>query len=146
MKRCARCGEEKPVSEFGVKNKKTGLLASYCRACVRANSRAHYAANRPSYIARARRNKRQQRANRLDYIIRYFESHPCVDCGETDPMVLEFDHLRDKSFNIGHDFPWRPWGEVLAEIEKCEVRCANCHRRRTAERGGYLRLVLGREP
>lgn len=57
-------------------------------------------------------------------------------------MVLEFDHLRDKEFDIEHEFVWRPWDQVLAEIEKCEVRCANCHRRRTAERGGFMRLTL----
>ena len=46
-------------------------------------------------------------------------------------MVLEFDHLRDKRFNIGAALPYRNWAELLAEIEKCEVVCANCHRRRT---------------
>jgi hypothetical protein len=145
MRRCARCGEEKPESEFGWKNKEQTHLHSYCRPCVRANSKDHYEANKRKYISRTRRNKRRQKAGRLDFIVRYLEEHPCVDCGETDPLVLEFDHLRDKSFNIGHEYPWRPWELVLAEIAKCEVRCANCHRRRTAERGGFLRLLMGQE-
>jgi hypothetical protein len=116
---------------------------SYCRPCVRENSREHYAANKLSYLARTRRNKLQQRANRTSWIVSYLEGHPCVDCGETDPLVLEFDHSHDKKFDIGHDYVWRPWQDVLDEIAKCEVRCVNCHRRRTAERAGYLRLVLG---
>jgi hypothetical protein len=65
-----------------------------------------------------------------------------VDCGETDPLVLEFDHLRDKRFNIGNALPYRNWASILAEIEKCAVVCANCHRRRTARRIGSVRAVL----
>jgi hypothetical protein len=56
--------------------------------------------------------------------------------------VLEFDHLpdADKRGDIG----WlvnqlMSWEVARAEIEKCEVRCANCHRRRTAERGVFWR-------
>jgi hypothetical protein len=142
MKRCTRCGEEKPVSEFGWKDRERGRLMSYCRPCVAANSREHYAANKPSYAVRTKRRKWQQRANRSNFLVEYFKSHPCSDCGETDPLVLDFDHLRDKEFSIGDEFTSRPWREVLAEIEKCDVVCANCHRRRTARRGGFLRLMM----
>ena len=72
----------------------------------------------------------------------YFRDHPCVDCGETDPIVLEFDHLGDKSFCIGTGFRDRNWQSVLDEIAKCDVVCANCHRRRTARRGGFARAVV----
>ncbi|HVV38681.1 MAG TPA: hypothetical protein VHC63_18885 [Acidimicrobiales bacterium] len=145
MKRCSRCGEEKPLTEFSWKDKEKGWRKSHCKACVRMKSRAHYASNKTSYAARIRRYKRRKRADRLDFLVRYLETHPCVDCGETDPLVLEFDHLRDKRFNIGGEFLWRTWDEVLTELDKCEVRCANCHRRRTAARGGFRRLVLGTE-
>ena len=96
MRRCARCGEEKPTSEFNWKNKEKGWLVSYCKPCVREHSLDHYAANKVEYRVRTRRNKRLQRASRLHLLVQYLESHPCVDCGETDPLVLEFDHLRDK--------------------------------------------------
>jgi hypothetical protein len=142
MKRCARCGEDKPVSEFGWKNKERTRLNSYCKPCVRANSKEHYAANPAKYVARSRRRNRLLRAERANAIVEYLTTHPCVDCGEADPLVLEFDHRRDKEFTIGRDWITRPWAEVLAEIEKCEVRCANCHRRRTAQTRGYLRLRL----
>jgi hypothetical protein len=57
----------------------------------------------------------------------------CVDCGERDIVVLEFDHLRDKRTNV----TMLAWSEasldrLRAEIDCCEVRCCNCHRRRTA--------------
>src|SRR5205085_5268638 len=122
MRRCARCGEEKPTSEFNWKNKEKGRLVSYCKPCVREHSLDHYAANKVEYRVRTRRTKRLQRESRLHLLVQYLESHPCVDCGETDPLVLEFDHLRDKAFDIGHEFASRPWHHVLAEIEKCEVR------------------------
>jgi hypothetical protein len=72
--------------------------------------------------------------------------HPCADCGETDPVVLEFDHLGDKRFTIGVAIRDRNWQSVLEEMAKCEVVCANCHRRRTATRRGSLRVLLTSKP
>jgi hypothetical protein len=59
--------------------------------------------------------------------------HPCVDCGENDPVVLDFDHKSDKVASISYLLGTvAGWERVEKEIEKCEVRCANCHRRKTA--------------
>ncbi|HUQ34490.1 MAG TPA: hypothetical protein VM095_20380 [Pyrinomonadaceae bacterium] len=68
-------------------------------------------------------------------IYEYLEGHPCVDCGESDPIVLEFDHVRGKKSYAVSSLGWRlvSWDSVMKEIAKCDVRCANCHRRRTAE-------------
>jgi hypothetical protein len=65
-------------------------------------------------------------------------THPCVDCGESDTIVLEFDHvIGEKKYNIADVIrSGRNWQSIIEEIEKCEVRCANCHRRATAKRGG----------
>lgn len=61
-------------------------------------------------------------------------SSQCVDCGEADPFVLEFDHVRgEKLFNLGHA-PGRKWDRVVTEVAKCEIRCGNCHRAKTSER------------
>jgi hypothetical protein len=86
--------------------------------------------------------KRKRLRERTLYLIEYFKGHPCVDCGEDDPVVLEFDHLGEKLFDIGREIHNRGWQSILDEIEKCEVVCANCHRRRTARRRGALRLLL----
>ena len=56
--------------------------------------------------------------------------------------MLEFDHLRDKRFEISAALHGRNWQAILDEIEKCEVVCANCHRRRTARRRGTVRAIL----
>ena len=76
----------------------------------------------------------------------YLLDHPCVDCGEDDPIVLEFDHLRDKRVNVSALANSAvPFDRVLAEIEKCEVVCANCHRRRTCTRLDSYRVRMLRE-
>lgn len=65
-------------------------------------------------------------------IIDYLLSHACVDCGEDDILVLEFDHLYDKKAEIcGMRSDKKNIELIKAEIKKCEVRCCNCHRRKT---------------
>ena len=107
-----------------------------------AYGKQHYLANRQRYIDQARAQKQRLALERTRYLIEFFVTHPCADCGEQDPVVLEFDHLRDKSFAIGPALSRRNWQSILDEMEKCEVVCANCHRRRTARRRGALRMLL----
>jgi hypothetical protein len=115
---------------------------TYCRACRRAYGKEHYARHRQRYIDQAAAVKVKKRIERTQLLIEYFRRHPCVDCSERDPIVLEFDHLEDNAFDIGTAIVNRPWSVILSEIEKCEVVCANCHRRRTAIRARSWRAVL----
>ena len=74
------------------------------------------------------------------FILQYLVTHPCVDCGEADPIVLEFDHVKGKktcdiSKMSGHA---RSLLVIEKEIAKCEVRCANCHRRKTRKQFSWL--------
>lgn len=117
-----------------------------CASCRSAYGREHYLANRRKYIDAEARRKRERAELRTRYLLEFFRSHPCADCGETDPVVLEFDHLRDKRFEVTNQFASRNWQRILDEIAKCEVVCANCHKRRTASRAGYLRAVLSQVP
>lgn len=57
--------------------------------------------NRARYIAGPARRKRALSSERMAYLIEYFALHPCVDGGERDPLVLEFDHIGPKRFTIG---------------------------------------------
>src|SRR6266545_8089409 len=61
VRRCSRCGELKPIDEFPIKNKKTGLRRVWCRDCCRAYGREHYQKNRPTYLAKAERRRRTER-------------------------------------------------------------------------------------
>ena len=68
-------------------------------------------------------------------------THPCIDCGEADPRLLEFDHVRGKkkdSVSVLADGDYA-LGRVKKEISFCEVRCANCHRRKTYDDRGWFR-------
>lgn len=86
--------------------------------------------------ARDRRVRNRNRRQLVEYLL----EHPCVDCGEADPVVLDFDHMRDKRCNVSLlTHSTATWTRILEEISKCEVRCANCHRRRTAERANTFR-------
>ena len=75
-------------------------------------------------------------------LIGFLRAHPCLDCGETDPLVLEFDHKKDKCFEIARGVREKSWEQILSEIEKCEVVCANCHRRRTAKTWGFTKAII----
>jgi hypothetical protein len=68
----------------------------------------------------------------------YLLEHPCVDCGENDIRVLEFDHRdpAEKQGAISRMVADRCGiDKISAEVEKCDVRCANCHRRRSQDEG-----------
>ena len=132
----------KAVEEFAWRRKAKGQRHNYCRPCHAAYHREHYLANKQRYVEQAHARKEALYLERTKFLIEYFVSHPCVDCGESDPVVLEFDHLADKEFDIGHALPYRSWRSILAEIEKCEVVCRNCHRRRESRRMGALRVRL----
>ena len=61
----------------------------------------------------------------------------CADCGERDPLVLDFDHLPGTNKIASLSYMANKtvaWPKIVAEIEKCDVVCANCHRRRTFSR------------
>jgi len=142
IRRCGRCGELKPIGDFAWRRRKRGQRDNMCGPCRSAYGREHYLANRQKYIDAEARRKPSRLVARTKWLVEFFRSHPCVDCGETDPLVLEFDHLRDKRFEVTDQFASRSWQEILDEIAKCEVVCANCHRRRTARRRGSIRGLL----
>ena len=100
--------------------------------------RARYLSKPDYYKAKTKENRRAVSLQVREYL----NNHPCVDCGEDDPVVLEFDHVFDtKTANISDLVKTNHcWNTIIKEIQKCEVRCANCHRRITV-----LRRVAVRE-
>ncbi len=101
--------------------------------------------NKPTYLTKNAKRRNRVNRERMALLVEYVRTHPCVDCGEADPLVLDFDHLRDKEFTIARAFGDVSLDNLLAEIAKCEVRCANCHRRKTAERAPSLRALMAAE-
>jgi hypothetical protein len=139
---CRVCGAEKPLSEFPLRSVRTGVRQRICLSCQRRVAARWYA----KLVDRPVRPQRQRgavsRAELAARVFSYLIEHSCVDCGEADPIVLEFDHRGDKLADVAtlvHDR--QPWEAIAMEIAKCDVRCGNCHRRRTvaAVRGYRLR-------
>ena len=122
---CSRCSEERDAEKDFTWRKERGSYRNLCKSC-----RAELA-----------RISRTNDANKRR-LYTYLFSHPCVDCGETDIRCLEFDHVRGSKTTSISDLLQRAasWATIEAEIAKCEVRCANCHRIKTGERGGWWRF------
>jgi hypothetical protein len=137
-KRCCTCQRDVPLSGFNRRARASDGLQSRCRECCGA----WYEANRVAHKANVRRRNDRVRTRWRERLVAYLAEHPCVDCGETDVRCLEFDH-RDASAKAGNVTRMvalaMPWATIQAEIEKCDVRCANCHRRITTERGRHWR-------
>lgn len=74
----------------------------------------------------------------LKYAYDLLSQSSCLDCGEDDFLVLEFDHVRDKKTNNISTLVRRSnrvsLDALKNEIAKCEIRCANCHQMRTLAR------------
>jgi len=130
------------VEEFAWRRQAKGQRDNYCRPCRADYKHEHYANNRARYVEQAGRRRQSMLLQRTIQLVAFFRSHPCADCGETEPVVLEFDHRGDKTVEITRGIRERSWSAVLTEIDKCDVVCANCHRRRTAFRGGFARAVV----
>ncbi len=143
---CPGCGQERDTErDFAWKNKAKGTRQRWCKSCRAEANRTHYQNNKQIYLNRAiTRNNRVNTENKHK-LYTYLSSHPCVDCGETDIRVLEFDHVRgNKTLTIARLLDYATsWPAIEAEIAKCEVRCANCHRLKTMERGKWWKFGRG---
>lgn len=144
MRYCSLCKQERSLDNFTFKYKSKGIRNTRCRFCMSDKSKEHYRDNVQIYVERARVRTDQVVKENAERLYLYLLEHPCVDCGNTDTRVLEFDHVRGKKAeNISRMvLEGFSWSAIEAEIAKCEVRCANCHRIKTGERGGFWRNLL----
>ena len=74
-----------------------------------------------------------------EYVLTILQHSCCIDCSEADPVVLDFDHVdREEKFRSVAKLIRQGAAlvKLQAEIDKCVVRCANCHRRKTAKELG----------
>ena len=133
MKQCSNCRRILPLEYFSPKS--TLHRKTYCKECQRAYCREHYRRNVAAHIQRRMIKSKRYRDRNRRLVVEYLLGHPCVDCGESDILVLDFDHRdgREKQFDISVFVSrGQSWRRIEAEIAKCDVRCANCHLRKTA--------------
>ncbi len=144
MKKCSKCKKEKPIEEFNFKNKNLKLRQCQCRECTRLLIKNHYNENKQYYLKKAKKRNLEIKSNIVNYLQDYLSKKSCIDCGEADIAVLEFDHRnRSKkteavSTLIRHGYPI---SIIRKEIGKCDIRCANCHRRKTSKDFKWLKTI-----
>lgn len=144
MKKCSRCKKEKNLEEFNFKVKAKGLRQLQCKECTRLLIKNHYNNNKSYYLTKAKKRNKIIRDKIHAYLKEYLLNHPCVDCGEKDIVVLEFDHKGElpKLKAVSSLIRLQASLETIeTEVDKCEVRCANCHRRKTAKYFKWFKLT-----
>lgn len=142
MKTCIRCNIEKSIEDFYRRAANKDGRQGYCKECAKI----HYKTWQEQSPERKNRHaewRKQRVAEVRKLFIQYMKDKCCIDCGNTNIIVLQHDHVSgDKKFGVteminrGHS-----WEAVLQEIAKCEIRCANCHTIVTAQRGNWW--ILG---
>jgi 5-methylcytosine-specific restriction endonuclease McrA len=116
---CNGCGKAKPLSAFQPKTQASGKEGweGKCKPCV---------------SKRQKNNHAIRNAGARQLVFEYLKKNPCIDCGETNVLALEFDHVHSKKFDIGTALNNNATIEALKkEIKKCVVRCSTCHRIKT---------------
>lgn len=140
VKSCSTCHEIRPLTDCNMRRSAFDGRQARCRSC----SRVWYVENRVQHKVNTKARSVRVRLEYRQRLLAHLREHPCVDCGEDDVRVQEFDHepahvkLADVSMLISDAGAWRV---IEAEMAKCSVRCASCHRRVTVERAGSWRQL-----
>lgn len=137
---CTVCKISKDISCFSKKGK--GLQSS-CKECVAIYGREWHQKHKLERNITLSLQKENRREKARSIVFEILKESCCIDCGEKDILVLDFDHISgekddciSRMMNNGDNVE-----DILKEIEKCVVRCANCHRRKTAKDFGWHRLL-----
>jgi len=149
VKLCSRCGKLKPTEDFYRNRSRPDGFQHQCKACHDERLAGRRRAGNPARQASWRRSKAKTRMAVAVVVFEYLLTHPCVDCESTDPLVLEFDHVPERGPKLGDVSVMvsngRPIDVVMAEVAKCDVRCRNCHQKRTHQVNNSWRHQLWRE-
>jgi len=141
-KKCYKCGNTYNIEMFAKNKSRSDGHNSMCKQCMKSYDKERFATMERS--ERDRRNKRRisRRIQHIQLVIDYLSDKQCIDCGNANQIVLEFDHKYNKDYNVADMLGNYKWEVILEEILKCDIRCANCHRIKTSSELGYLRAKL----
>ena len=130
-KRCPKCGRNRLAKFFA--KRRGNKLNSYCKTCQRKVSSEHYSKNTQYY-----KDKSVARRRELKAFVDKLKEGPCEDCGKRFPIVcMDFDHRpgETKYANVSNMVvKYASKRKLEAELAKCDLVCANCHRIRTQVR------------
>jgi len=125
---CSRCNQEKEITDFPYKNKDKEIRHGACSECWKIIRKTSYDKNKETTLIRNKKNKKKGR----DWFTEYKSQLSCKTCGENHPACLDFHHkdpskkdvevskIVSNTFSIEY---------IMKEIEKCDILCANCHRK-----------------
>jgi len=142
MKVCTSCNQAKPLDAFYFIKSRNRHLHK-CIVCKQQYDKSYWQLTGTKRRSQKKKNISQIRDRNTRYILSYLREHPCVLCLETDPLVLEFDHINPslKEANVSELLSYSI-ERIEVEIAKCRVLCANCHRRETAKQFQYSMWAL----
>ena len=134
MKRCSSCGLDKPLDDFHRDGRpgRDGRQV-WCKGCRKEYDRLYHASTRVLRLEQ----KRAWKAGRVAWGWTLKEGRPCADCGGVfHPVAMQWDHRpgTQKRGEISRMVDRASRKDLLSEIEKCDLVCANCHAVRTYER------------
>ena len=141
---CTKCKFEKDLHSFHTRKQSKDGLAFWCRECFKSHWKTRYYENHEHYRNNHSESRNKLREQNARKVFEYLGNHPCLICGESDPIVLEFDHRvrSDKIESVSMLVRNSSWKRIESEIQKCDVLCANCHRRKTAAQFKYKRHLF----
>jgi hypothetical protein len=144
VKICTKCRQNKDLTLFPARKRASDGRASWCKACFKENWEERYSQNHQFYRNSHNRSQNKRREENARKVFDFLAQNSCQICGESDPVVLEFDHRNglEKSASISNLIRDASWETIESEIRKCDVLCANCHRRKSAAQFGYKRHVF----
>ena len=127
--------------------KKIKLLKSYQERYYASGNHGYDSSCKPCVSIRQQITGRNRNREARELVFNYLLKHPCIDCGETNVLALEFDHIHSKKFDIGNALNNNVMIDLIkAEIKKCVIRCSSCHRIKTHKElnSWRYRLVMER--
>jgi hypothetical protein len=109
---------------------------AYCKSCNNSYSNSYNRRNPDKVKQYSKKSQSKRAVRQWELVVAYLRSHPCMDCGESNIVLLEFDHVRGiKKCSIGSLINGSQADKtILDEIAKCDVVCVKCHRLRTVRR------------
>ena len=104
MKKCNKCKDDKEEEDFSWRNKNEGIRKTNCKDCDKKYKKSYYKKNRKELIKYSTESSKNIRIRNREFVFNYLKNNPCVDCGESDPIVLDFDHKsgKDKLNNVSY--------------------------------------------
>lgn len=88
--------------------------------------RAYYLSRKVYELARGRARVKKRKQEMVNYA-----GGSCIKCGyNASIFALQFHHRepKDRSFGLsGNSVRSKAWESITAEIDKCDLLCANCH-------------------